>query len=209
MKYIKTFVGGIMGGLCIALGGVAFLSIDNKVIGALFFTLGLFTIVTMNFNLFTGKVAYLFDNKPSYLIDLALIWLGNFVGAFITALLVNATRIYTISEKALKMCETKLADNLPSIFILAMFCNLLIFIAVDGYKNNPHQVGKYLALLFGVAGFILCGYEHCVANMFYISVAHMWSGKAFLYLAVMTLGNAVGALIIPLFRMIPDSKKKA
>ncbi|MDD6816304.1 MAG: formate/nitrite transporter family protein, partial [Firmicutes bacterium] len=78
----------------------------------------------------------------------------------------------------------------------------LIFIGVDGYKNNPHEVGKYLALFFGVMVFILCGFEHCVANMFYISMAGMWSGKAFVFLLVNTLGNAVGGWIVPLLRKI-------
>ena len=53
----------------------------------------------------------------------------------------------------------------------------------------------------GVIVFILCGFEHCVANMFYFSAANMWSGKALLYMLVMTLGNACGGVIIPLCRM--------
>lgn len=207
MKKLGVFVNGILAGLCIALGGAAFLSIENKVVGALFFTLGLFTIVTMNFNLFTGKVCYLFDNKPSYLLDLLLIWCGNLTGTFITAQLLLATRVQGISEKAAALCETKLDDGLLSIFLLSVFCNILIFIAVDGYKNNPHPVGKYLALFFGVAGFILCGYEHCVANMFYISVADMWDAKAFGYLLMMTLGNSVGGLIIPAAKRMTSVKK--
>lgn len=71
-------------------------------------------------------------------------------------------------------------------------------IAVDGFKNNPHELGKYLALFFGVMVFILCGFEHCVANMYYFSIAGMWNGKALLWLLVMTAGNAVGGVIFPL-----------
>ena len=115
-------------------------------------------------------------------------------------MLFGATRISVISEKAAAMCEIKLSDNLLSIFILAIFCNMLIFIAVDGYKNIQYEVGKYLALLFGVMVFILCGFEHCVANMFYISMAGMWSVKAFVFILVNTAGNAVGGWIIPLVR---------
>ena len=48
--------------------------------------------------------------------------------------------------------------------------------------------------------FILCGFEHCVANMYYFSVAGMWSGKALVYLLVMTLGNSVGGILFPLVR---------
>jgi formate/nitrite transporter FocA (FNT family) len=71
---------------------------------------------------------------------------------------------------------------------------------VDGFAKNPHEIGKYLSLFFGVMVFILSGFEHCVANMFYFSVAAMWTGKTLLYVLVMTLGNSVGGLLIPLLR---------
>ena len=105
-----------------------------------------------------------------------------------------------MSEKAVGMVNTKLNDSPLSIFLLAVMCDILIFIAVDGYGKNPHELGKYLALFFGVMIFILCGFEHCVANMFYISIAGMWSAKAVIYVIIMTLGNSVGGVIIPLIR---------
>ncbi len=71
---------------------------------------------------------------------------------------------------------------------------------MDGFAKNPHEIGKYLSLFFGVMVFILSGFEHCVANMFYFSVAAMWTGKTLLYVLVMTLGNSVGGLLIPLLR---------
>ena len=71
---------------------------------------------------------------------------------------------------------------------------------MEGYGKNPHEVGKYLAIFFGVMVFILCGFEHCVANMYYFSMAGMWSGKALLYILVMTLGNAAWGVLFPLVR---------
>ena len=50
--------------------------------------------------------------------------------------------------------------------------------------------------------FILCGFEHCVANMYYFTMGGAWSGRAILYLLVMTLGNAVGGVIGPVTRKI-------
>lgn len=195
-----------MGGICIGLGGTAFLCTDSKIIGAVLFTTGLFTICTMGFNLFTGKVAYALENKPDYIIDLIFVWLGNFAGVALMALLMSFTRIgETIQEKALPICETKLNDSLLSMFILAIFCNLLIYIAVDGFKNNPHVTGKYVGLFLGVVGFIYCGFEHSVADMFYFSVANSWSVQTFVCLLVVTAGNVVGGLLIPAFRIV--SKK--
>lgn len=201
MKRVKTFLYGILAGICVSIGGAVFLSLDNKVLGALFFTCGLFTICTFGFNLFTGKVCYVFEKDASYAIDLPIMWLGNLVGAWLFAQLLMLTRVgAAMSEKAAGMVNTKLSDSPLSIFILSVFCDILIFIAVDGYNKNPHEVGKYLALFFGVMVFILCGFEHCVANMFYISIAGMWSAKAVIYVIIMTLGNSVGGVIIPLIR---------
>ena len=59
-------------------------------------------------------------------------------------------------------------------------------------------MGKYIGIFLGVTVFILCGFAHCVANMFYFSAANVWGGWALLYMLVMTLGNACGGVIIPL-----------
>ena len=198
---IWLFLSGILAGICIGLGGTVFLSLDNRVLGALFFTVGLFTICTQGLHLYTGKVCYVFEKDLSYALDLIPIWLGNLAGTFLLGMLVRCTRIAPpLVEAARGLCETKLNDSLGSIFLLAALCNVLIYIAVEGYNKNPHEIGKYLALFFGVVVFILCGFEHCVANMYYFSVAGMWSGKALVYLLVMTLGNSVGGILFPLVR---------
>ena len=71
---------------------------------------------------------------------------------------------------------------------------------MEGYRSIPHEAGKYLAIFFGVTVFVLCGFEHCVANMFYFTVGRAWSGQAVLYLLIMTAGNAVGGVSLPLLR---------
>ena len=208
MKKTKKFVYSIIGGASIAIGGAAFLSVESKVVGALFFVVGLFVICTMGFSLFTGKVCYIFENDAGYALDLLLIWLGNIIGAFIVGEALRATRIAVISEKAAAMCRMKLDDSLLSIFILAIFCNILIYVAVDGYRNNPHEIGKYIALFFGVTVFIICGFEHCVANMFYISLARMWSAEALIFILVNSLGNAVGGVLLPLAKTLENRAVK-
>lgn len=201
MKPVKTLVFAILAGMSISIGGIAFLSIESKVVGAIFFTVGLFAVCTFSLNLFTGKVCYVFDNDHSYLISLAVIWVGNLLGAMLVGLLMKLTRVGpALMERAKVLADTKLSDSAISVFILAIFCNILIFIAVDGYKNNPHVIGKYLSIFFGVTVFIICGFEHCVANMFYFSMAGAWSPKTVLWIIIMSLGNAVGGIIIPLCR---------
>ena len=197
---VKTFIMAVIAGFMIGAGGCLFLAIDNKIIGSLFFTLGLFTICSRGFNLFTGKVGYAIGKPLSYIKDLAVIWLGNLIGTGITAALMSATRNgAAFAEKAAGMCATKLNDGAISIFVLAIFCNVLMYIAVDGFKSNNHEVGKYIGLFLCVAGFILAGFEHCIANMFYFSMAGAWSAHTAVWLIIMTAGNAVGGLLIPVF----------
>ena len=120
-----------------------------------------------------------------------------------TAFALLATRIGTaLAEKASVVCSVKLNDSLWSIFLLGIFCNILIYIAVDSFRSNPHDIGKYLGLVFGIMVFILCGFEHCVANMFYISVAGAWNGKAVVFILINTLGNIIGGLFIPLAKKL-------
>ncbi len=208
MKWFRTFIGGILAGISIAIGGTVFLSLENKVLGALFFTVGLFAVCTFGFNLYTGKVCYIFDQDRIYALGLPLIWLGNLAGALLTALAERATRVGpALAEKAQAICTVKLNDGLLSIFFLSVFCNMLIWLAVEGFKNNPHPAGKYLSLFFGVAVFILCGFEHCVANMYYFSVAGMWSWKTLAWVLVMTLGNSAGGVIFPLLRKLMAEKR--
>ena len=203
MKTAKAFVLAVLAGISIALGGLVFLSVDNKVIGAALFTVGLFTVCTFGLNLFTGKVCYVFQNDANYALMLPVIWLGNLAGTGLTALCASLTRAApALSEKASALCQAKLGDGLVSLFFLGLLCNIFIYIAVEGYKNNPHELGKYLSLLFGVMVFILAGTEHCVADMFYFWMGGVWSGRAVVCILVITLGNAAGGILFPLLRRL-------
>ena len=194
-KNIKMFLLAIGAGLAISIGGTVYLSVDNKIIGSLLFAVGLYAIVLNGLFLYTGKVGYLVDqsDKIEYLGLLAITWLGNLAGTWIGAEAVLNTRIQGIRENAVGICETKLADGPLSVFLLAIFCGILMYIAVDGFreKENP------LILFICVSVFILSGFEHCIANMFYFSIAGAWSLKTIVYLIIMTLGNSLGGVLIP------------
>ena len=194
-SFSKTFLYAVLAGGCIALGGVGFLSVDNRVMGAVFFSVGLFTILTFGYNLYTGKICYIFERDLRYALGIPVIWVGNLVGAWLTAEVLKCTRFGpALAEKALTVSQAKLDDSLLSLFILAIFCNFLIYLAVDGYNNSTYELGKYLAVFYGVVVFIVVGFEHCVANMFYYSMAGVWDGHAWVTMIVMTLGNGVGGV---------------
>lgn len=209
-RVIDVFLRAVMTGFAIGIGGSVYLSCDNKYMGAFLFGTGLFVILSFGFNLFTGKVGYAVENKPSYIIDLILIWLGNLTGTAIMGGMILCTRIASIGEKAAEICSVKFNDNLLSIFILAIFCGMLMFIAADGFKKIENPVGKMLAVFLPLMAFILSGYEHCIANMFYFTIAKVWSANTVLYLLVMTMGNAVGGMFIPFvkkFFIQPEAQK--
>ena len=198
---MRFILSGFLAGISISLGGTAFLMCDSKLAGTFLFSVGLFSICVFGFHLFTGRVCYVFDNDRKYALALPVIWFGNLIGAVCTALLESLTRMGpALAEKAAAVCEGKLAQTPLSAVILAVFCNIMIYIAVEGYKNIPHEIGKYLAILFGVIVFILCGFEHCVANMYYFTIGNAWEWKAIGYLLLMTLGNAAGGVLVPLLR---------
>lgn len=199
-RFLDIFLRAVLTGFAIGIGGAVNLSCDNKYVGAFLFGTGLFVILFFGFSLFTGKVGYAVENPPSYLADLAVIWLGNLVGTALTGRLILLTRIAPIGERAAGMCEIKLGDSVISILILSFFCGMLMFIAADGFKTIANPIAQVLAIFLPVAVFILSGFEHCVANMFYFTVGSAWSGKAFLYLLLMSLGNAAGGVFIPLMR---------
>lgn len=210
MSKLNDFVLAVLAGIAIAIGGTVFLSLDNKIAGALFFCVGLFMVCTFGLNLFTGKVCYLPGKKPVYLGWLAMVWMGNLVGAELVALCVRATRIGpALAEKAAALCAAKTQDSLPSLFLLGVLCNILIYIAVESFRGNPHDAGKYLGLIFGVSVFILCGFEHCVADMYYFALAGWWSGRTLLCLLAITLGNSAGGLLLPLCFKLRDRTKAA
>lgn len=187
----------------IAIGGTVFLSIENKVIGASLFSIGLFGVLIYNLNLYTGKIGYLITNfNLKYIKELIITLIGNFIGACSVGFILRYTRIYDkICEKSLILANAKLNDNILSIFILSIFCGLLMYYAVNGFKKQT-DFGKYLVVYLGVAVFILCGFEHCIANMYYFSVADIWSLKTLGYTGIMVLGNSIGSFIIPLCNLV-------
>lgn len=209
MKILKILLGAVEAGICIGIGGAVFLALDNKIAGALFFTLGLFAICTRGLLLFTGKVGYALENGRAFLAKLALIWFGNLVGTNLVAYALRMTRLCTVfAAKAEALCAVKSNDSLWGLFLLGVFCNILMFVAVDGFQNNPHAVGKYLGLFLGVSVFILAGFEHCVADMFYFGMAGAWSADTVLRLVVITAGNIVGGLLFPLMERRPKEPEQ-
>lgn len=208
-KYVKYLVSSILAGMCIGIGGCVYLGTwacvgdELKWVGAILFTIGLFTVFTFGFDLYTGKVGYLVDNKPSYLGYLLVIFVGNFIGCAILGYMMPDSAI-ALDVQA-KMVDTKLvADpDYLRIFFKGVLCGILMFIAADHYKTKK----SYLAAFVCVPVFILSGFEHCIADMFYFCCAGAYSLDAAVFIIVVALGNAVGGILIPLSKKYTDDDK--
>lgn len=196
-RLLKIFVSSIFSGVLISIGGLAYLSMKNisVFLGSFLFSLGLLSIVCFKLYLFTGKIGYVFDNKISYLGDLVVCWLGNLVGALCIGYSMRCTRLELV-DVCKEISMAKLNDNVFSVFILSILCGMMIYIAVEIQKKEILNCFKLIGLILPVMVFIVSGFEHCVANMFYFSYSNVWSVNAILYILLMTLGNSIGSIVL-------------
>ncbi len=197
MTKIKILLEALFAGIFIGIAGTVYLCTANPVTGSFLFGFGLLTIVCFQLKLFTGAIGYLVEqgkNFYNYLFDLLLIWLGNLAGCAAVGYAIRETRTLSMIEsKVEKIVAVKTADDPVSLFILAIFCGMLMFTAVDAFKNEKlPAVCRPVMVFLCVMVFILSGFEHCIANMYYFSAANAWNTNTLLLTLLMTLGNSIG-----------------
>lgn len=199
----KIFLNAVLAGVFIGIAGTVYLATPNALLGPFLFAFGLLTIICYQFKLFTGAVGYWALRRGreivTYARDLAAIWLGNLAGCFAVGALVRASRIHAgFSDRVAGMCAVKLADAPGSILILAFFCGILMYVAVETFRHGelPGMVRGVMVFLC-VSVFILSGFEHSIAGMYYFSVAGRWGWDALGCVGMMTLGNTLGGMLIP------------
>lgn len=217
-KWLSFLADGLLSGIMIGIGGIVSLSCENRYLGAFLFSLGLFAIIHFKYGLFTGKVGYIFDRDAAYLGETFVTLFANAVGAGFTAGLIHMTRFarevpvagmeLTLMERAQASMSAKLEDHLLSAFVLAVFCGLLMFTAVDGCRKctaNQNHVAGLFVVVMPIMVFILSGFNHCVADMFYYFLAGCPAPeKALLYFPVIILGNLVGGVLVPLVKRLSN-----
>lgn len=199
MKKENIFSKAIMSGVYVTFVAVVYLitlnATGNNLIGGLLFSFALLIIVGRDYYLYTGKIGYLLPYKEGSLKMIFKTLLGNLIGIAVTGgliLIANGTNITTI---ALEQVELKFNNKLwHETLILAFFCGILMFTAVDGYKRIEDKIIKVLDVILSVVIFLLAGFEHSIANFAYLVLAKSFSFKIFLYLVGMLLGNALGAI---------------
>ncbi len=198
-KYLEILLSSILSGILIGIGAAIYLMVlpTSKIVGSLFFGFGLFAIIQFGLFLFTGKVGFVLDHKPNYLIDLLVGLIGNFIGIISFCLLMKLTRCQdTLVEQSRILVNLKQNDSWYSIFFLSVFCGMMIYLAVQGHKKTLYGIGKAIMCFLGVSIFILCGFEHCIANAAYYTYAGVMDWKVIGYFVLMILGNSVGSILL-------------
>ena len=182
----NTFALATLAGVMIGFGGVIYLMCANKMVGALLFSFGLLTIVCQGFALYTGRVGYFREyGWASILTTIA----GNFLGTWLVARGFALTR-HTVDIAA--VVAPKLADSSLSIFLLSIGCGAMMYLAVDSFRKSK----SWLFVVMPIVIFILSGFEHSIANMFYLSLAGEWGVDALRITAIALVGNGIGSWMI-------------
>lgn len=209
--YLQILLSSILSGFCITIGASVYLICipTNKIVGTLFFSIGLFTIIHFNLWLYTGKVGFALENKPKYLLDLLVCVIGNFIGVFALTSILKFTRMaQPVIEQATLLVETKQNDSWYSIFFLSIMCGVMIYLAVKGHQKCEYALGKVLFVFLSVSVFILLSFEHCVANLVYYTYAGHFSLKAVGYFLLMIIGNGLGSIMFDGLLKLVDYLKK-
>ncbi len=207
--FLKVFLRSIPAGMAIGIGGAVLLGTMNYVgaeyrwVGAILFSVGLFTVFTFGFDLYTGKVGYMFNDKPwTYGVDLLIMLVGNFVGALFIGICMPMPDAFVpgFIDGRLDML-----DDPIRIVLKGIFCGMLMFIAADVYKTKKSYLGAFIC----VPVFILAGSEHSIADMYYFCAANVYSVEALCFILLVALGNAIGGVIIPLFQKVMYEEEPA
>jgi formate/nitrite transporter FocA (FNT family) len=197
-----TFLGSILGGMSISFGGMAFISVPNPFLGSFLFSIGLLSVCHFRWGLYTGRVHNLVDVSipaKKTVPDLINVYLGNLLGALFVGYLIYFSGKHETILCVQEIVQYKLSLPLLKVLVLSFFCGIMVYVAVIGFRKIEDPVGKHLAIVMPVMVFIVSGYEHSIADLFYISAANAWGLSAVAFSAVAAIGNLLGGCFVPVF----------
>ncbi|MBT3767947.1 MAG: formate/nitrite transporter family protein [Rhodospirillaceae bacterium] len=195
LPVLQTMVLAVLAGAFIAFGGMFYTLVvtdsgmgfgPQRLLGGIAFSLGLILVVIAGAELFTGNnliVMAWAENKISthqLMRNWLLVYIGNFVGAMATALIVYWSGILSLGDGALGETAKAIAHGkvqLPFMeaFLRGVLCNTLVCLAVWLCFAAHTVTGKILAIIFPVSAFVALGFEHSVANMYLIPIGYLAS----------------------------------
>lgn len=227
---VKMFMLAILAGMYIAIAGVgasvAAVTIENpslaKLVSGCIFPAGLAMVILAGSELFTGDCLMIIPcmSKKITIWEMIRSWVIVYAGNFVGGVLVSAMVVYGhtfsmfnngMAESAVAIAAGKTALSFSDALIRGIMCNILVCVAVWMGFAAKDAAGKVLAIFFPIMVFVICGYEHSVANMYYIPsglfamneygiAAEGLSWGTFLIKneIPVTLGNIIGGLFVGL-----------
>lgn len=208
---------GLLAGVSISLAGYGYLVAQatgtGKMGGAVMFCAGLVLVVLLQAELFTGNIilgAGVVGRRfgaGRMLRNWGWVYLANFVASLVMAGCLYAAGGLdhtALGEVAEKVMHAKTSRTVAAYLVRGVFCNLLVVAAYLIAMAARTVAGKIMGILFPVSLFVLCGFEHCVANMFLLPFGFLvegipvseWAGPLFRNLIPVTAGNILGGLLI-------------
>ena len=213
---LKQFYAALAGGLMISIGGAVYLnsclSMNTEqakigsVVGAFFFSVALICICLKGYGLFTGKVGYLAESHTGR--DVAAVGmtlLGNAVATLLLGVMISGGKTGNIGMLSASLMMTKFQVPWYITLLRAILCGVLMYLAVSIYRERGTVVG----ILMCVPAFILAGFEHSIADLFYYGAAllPLWEYDAQMktslvasglwFLPLVVIGNSVGGMLLP------------
>lgn len=196
MEPVNLFVLAVLAGAFIALGAEFFTVVTtasglgygmNRLVGGVAFSLGLYLVIVAGAELFTGNNLIVMAWASRKIRTLALlrnwvvVYAGNFVGALATAGLVFATEQWRfnasqVGANALRIAAHKTALGFPEAVALGILCNGLVCLAVWLCYSARSNIDRAVSIVFPIAAFVASGFEHSVANMYFIPMGLFLKG---------------------------------
>ena len=190
---IKTILKSILAGVLIALAGIVYLSCTDKVVGSFLFSFGLCLVILLEANLYTGKAGYVNSKKDVF--DLAIMLGFNLLSAFLVGLIAKTGSLHDSADAVVSAKLDVFYDTWWITLLKSIGCGICIYGAVEGYKKTK----SFIPVILGVMCFILAGFNHVVADAFYIGAARFyWINLV--YLLLVAVGNAIGSILIRLLQ---------
>ncbi|MGB8602738.1 MAG: formate/nitrite transporter family protein [Rhizomicrobium sp.] len=193
MPFLACFMLSMVAGVGIGLGGMYYSLVlgdptlgfaASKLLGGLVFCLGLSIVVIGGAELFTGNclIVMAWANRQlstmGVLRNWSIVWIGNFVGSLVLVYLLYVSKYADANHGAvaaalIKVAAGKTSLDFTTIFVRGILCNLLVCLAVWLTYAGRSVVDKMSAMILPVAAFVAAGFEHCVANMFFLPMGYV------------------------------------
>ena len=189
-NFCNNVTSGISAGVIIGIATTMYIVCPNKIVGAFLFSFGLMAICILRQTLYTGVIGYVFIKQTGILYGL----LGNALGVCGFSLLIRAysQEIHTASNTIL---VNKLEGLPMKMVISAIICGRVMFIAVEIFKKTDDSV---LGIITAVPCFIICGFDHCIVNMYHLAMANSWYEFIIgtMVVSLSLIGNSIGAMLM-------------